>query len=58
MTLNLYLSFLQILLDDVKVSEQLIDLVFYLLVLLGAYRQVNFHFLEVLDPCLLFVDVY
>ncbi|KAH6813999.1 hypothetical protein C2S51_023017 [Perilla frutescens var. frutescens] len=29
----------QILLDDVKVSEQLIDLVFYLLVLLGAYRQ-------------------
>ncbi|KAI3449564.1 hypothetical protein Pfo_006229 [Paulownia fortunei] len=31
----------QILLDDVKVSEQLIDLVFYLLVLLGAYRQEN-----------------
>ncbi|KAG6415346.1 hypothetical protein SASPL_122757 [Salvia splendens] len=29
----------QILLDDVKISEQLIDLVFYLLVLLGAYRQ-------------------
>ncbi|KAL2238924.1 UNVERIFIED_CONTAM: Nodulin homeobox [Sesamum indicum] len=28
-----------ILLDDVKVSEQLIDLVFYILVLLGAYRQ-------------------
>ncbi|KAL3647930.1 hypothetical protein CASFOL_008898 [Castilleja foliolosa] len=32
----------QILLDDVKVSEQLIDLVFYLLVLLGAYRQENY----------------
>ncbi|KAL8530776.1 hypothetical protein ACS0TY_007715 [Phlomoides rotata] len=31
----------QILLDDMKVSEQLIDLVFYLLVLLGAYRQEN-----------------
>ncbi|XP_042035003.1 nodulin homeobox-like isoform X5 [Salvia splendens] len=29
----------QILLDDVKISEQLIDLVFYLLVLLGAYKQ-------------------
>ncbi|XP_041990693.1 nodulin homeobox-like isoform X1 [Salvia splendens] len=29
----------QILLDDVKISEQLIDLVFYLLVLLGSYRQ-------------------
>ncbi|KAK6141302.1 hypothetical protein DH2020_024938 [Rehmannia glutinosa] len=34
-------SHIQILLDDVKVSEQLIDLVFYLLVLLGAYRQVD-----------------
>ncbi|KAL0419958.1 UNVERIFIED_CONTAM: Nodulin homeobox [Sesamum radiatum] len=32
-------KFEQILLDDVKVSEQLIDLVFYILVLLGAYRQ-------------------
>ncbi|CAA0828151.1 Unknown protein [Striga hermonthica] len=31
----------QILLDDVRVSEQLLDLVFYLLVLLGAYRQEN-----------------
>ncbi|XP_042042013.1 uncharacterized protein LOC121787365 [Salvia splendens] len=29
----------QILLDDVKISEQLIDLVFYLLVLLGPYRH-------------------
>ncbi|KAG8389413.1 hypothetical protein BUALT_Bualt02G0226800 [Buddleja alternifolia] len=33
----------QILLDDVKVSEQLIDLVFYLLVVLGAYSQENHH---------------
>ncbi|EPS63187.1 hypothetical protein M569_11599, partial [Genlisea aurea] len=31
----------QILLDDVGVSEQLIDLVIYLLVLLGEYRQEN-----------------
>ncbi|XP_073137546.1 nodulin homeobox isoform X2 [Henckelia pumila] len=31
----------QILLDDVKVSEQLIDLVFYLLVVLGAYKKDN-----------------
>ncbi|KAL6500408.1 hypothetical protein OROHE_025774 [Orobanche hederae] len=30
-----------ILLDDVKVSEQLIDLVFYLLILVGSYRQEN-----------------
>ncbi|KAL6516057.1 hypothetical protein OROGR_019362 [Orobanche gracilis] len=29
----------QILLDDVKVSEQLIDLVFYLLILVGSYRE-------------------
>uniref|UniRef100_A0A5B6ZTY9 Homeobox domain-containing protein n=1 Tax=Davidia involucrata TaxID=16924 RepID=A0A5B6ZTY9_DAVIN len=29
----------QILLDDVKVSEQLLDLVFYLLIILGGYRQ-------------------
>ncbi|KAJ4727569.1 nodulin homeobox-like [Melia azedarach] len=29
----------QILLDDVKVSEQLLDLVFYLLIVLGHYRQ-------------------
>ncbi|KAM7521537.1 hypothetical protein LguiA_011439 [Lonicera macranthoides] len=29
----------QILLDDVKVSEQLLDLVFYLLIVLGGYRQ-------------------
>ncbi|XP_075524133.1 nodulin homeobox isoform X1 [Primulina tabacum] len=33
----------QILLDDVKVSEQLIDLVFYLLVVLGAYRKDHRH---------------
>ncbi|XP_073302747.1 nodulin homeobox-like [Primulina huaijiensis] len=33
----------QILLDDVKVSEQLIDLVFYLLVILGAYRKDHCH---------------
>ncbi|XP_042067235.1 uncharacterized protein LOC121810539 [Salvia splendens] len=38
-----------ILLDDVKISEQLIDLVFYLLVLLGPYRHVSIHFLEILD---------
>ncbi|KAG6385472.1 hypothetical protein SASPL_154307 [Salvia splendens] len=38
-----------ILLDDVKISEQLIDLVFYLLVLLGPYRHVSIHFLESLD---------
>ncbi|KAG6418633.1 hypothetical protein SASPL_120837 [Salvia splendens] len=37
-----------ILLDDVKISEQLIDLVFYLLVLLGPYRHVSIHFLEIL----------
>lgn len=30
----------QILLDDVKVSEQLLDLVFYLLIVLGGYKQV------------------
>ncbi|XP_021896883.1 nodulin homeobox isoform X1 [Carica papaya] len=29
----------QILLDDVKVSEQVLDLVFYLLIVLGGYRQ-------------------
>ncbi|CAA0832079.1 Unknown protein [Striga hermonthica] len=29
----------QILLDDVRVSEQLVNLVFYLVILLGAYRQ-------------------
>ncbi|KAL3849810.1 hypothetical protein ACJIZ3_011692 [Penstemon smallii] len=33
----------QILLDDVKVSEQLIDMVFYLLIVLGTYRQENQH---------------
>lgn len=33
----------QILLDDAKVSEQLIDLVFYLLVVLGAYRKDHCH---------------
>ena len=32
----------QILLDDVKVTEQLLDLVFYLLIVLGGYKQV-FH---------------
>lgn len=31
----------QILLDDVKVSEQLFDLVLYLLIVLGGYRQEN-----------------
>ncbi|XP_059625773.1 nodulin homeobox isoform X2 [Cornus florida] len=29
----------QVLLDDVKVSEQLLDLVFYMLIVLGGYRQ-------------------
>ncbi|KAI4373023.1 hypothetical protein MLD38_011193 [Melastoma candidum] len=29
----------QILLDDVRVSEQLLDLVFYLLIVLGGYKQ-------------------
>lgn len=38
---------LQILLDDVKVSEQLLDLVFYLLIVLGHYRQVVFSLLFV-----------
>lgn len=38
-TIN-YEFLLQILLDDVKVSEQLLDLVFYLLIVLGGYRQV------------------
>lgn len=32
----------QILLDDVKVTEQLLDLAFYLLIVLGGYKQV-FH---------------
>ncbi|XP_061375735.1 nodulin homeobox-like [Gastrolobium bilobum] len=32
-------KFEQILLDDVKVMEQLIDLVFYMLIVLGGYRQ-------------------
>ncbi|KAK9292724.1 hypothetical protein L1049_020703 [Liquidambar formosana] len=31
----------QILLDDVKVSEQLLDLVFFLLIVLGGYQQEN-----------------
>ncbi|XP_052302698.1 nodulin homeobox isoform X2 [Populus trichocarpa] len=31
----------KVLLDDVKVSEQLLDLVFYLLIVLGGYRQEN-----------------
>ncbi|KAJ6686538.1 NODULIN HOMEOBOX [Salix purpurea] len=31
----------QVLLDDVKVSEQLLDLVFYLLIVLSGYRQEN-----------------
>lgn len=30
----------QILLDDVKLSEQLIDLVIYSLIVLGGYKQV------------------
>ncbi|KAL4610401.1 hypothetical protein ACB092_08G047600 [Castanea dentata] len=34
----------QILLDDVKVSEQLLDLVFYLLIVLGGYKQENHNF--------------
>ncbi|XP_059429522.1 nodulin homeobox-like isoform X2 [Corylus avellana] len=34
----------QILLDDVKVLEQLLDLVFYLLIILGGYRQENHNF--------------
>lgn len=46
-TIHVSHMFQQILLDDMKVSEQLIDLVFYLLVLLGAYRQVIFHILDV-----------
>ncbi|KAG6394772.1 hypothetical protein SASPL_145362 [Salvia splendens] len=33
----------QILLDDVKISEQLIDLVFYLLVLLGISHHTQWH---------------
>lgn len=40
---------LQILLDDVKVSEQLLDLVFYMLIVFGCYEQVlpkpHFHVL-------------
>lgn len=37
---------LQILLDDVKVSEQLLDMVFYLLIVCGGVEQVlpNTHF--------------
>lgn len=35
-------KFEQILLDDVKILEQLIDMVFYMLIVLGGYRQV-FH---------------
>lgn len=31
----------QILLDDVKVSEQMLDLVIYLLIVLGGYEQVS-----------------
>lgn len=31
---------LQILLDDVKVSEQLLDMVFYMLIVFGCYEQV------------------
>ncbi|XP_062171968.1 nodulin homeobox isoform X2 [Alnus glutinosa] len=34
----------KILLDDVKVLEQLLDLVFYLLIILGGYRQENHNF--------------
>lgn len=36
----LYLLWLQVLLDDVKVSEQLLDLVFYILIVFGGYEQV------------------
>lgn len=32
---------LQILLDDVKVSEQLLDMVFYMLIVLACYEQVT-----------------
>lgn len=35
-----FLMTLQVLLDDVKVSEQLLDLVFYLLVVLSVCKQV------------------
>lgn len=36
----LYLLWLQVLLDDVKVSEQLLDLVFYILIVFGGHEQV------------------
>ncbi|XP_022998152.1 nodulin homeobox [Cucurbita maxima] len=32
----------QILLDDVKMSEQLLDLVFYMLIVLGGFKQENY----------------
>lgn len=35
-----YHSWFQVLLDDVKVSEQLLDLVFYILIVFGGYEQV------------------
>ncbi|KAM1815078.1 hypothetical protein TB1_027688 [Malus domestica] len=34
----------QVLLDDVKVSEQLLDLVFYILIVFGGYEQKNHNF--------------
>lgn len=33
-------SWLQILLDDVKVSEQLLDVVFYMLIVFAGFEQV------------------
>ena len=39
-TLMFFCLYIQVLLDDVKVSEQLLDLVFYLLIVLSGYGQV------------------
>lgn len=46
---SLYHLWLQILLDDVKVSEQLLDLVFYILIVFSGYEQVW------VNPLLLFM---
>ncbi|KAK2990556.1 hypothetical protein RJ640_019836, partial [Escallonia rubra] len=50
----------QILLDDVKVSEQLLDLIFYLMIILGGYRQEHYTStpVPVLHPALVACSLY
>ncbi|KAB1203021.1 hypothetical protein CJ030_MR8G017923 [Morella rubra] len=50
----------QILLDDVKVSEQLLDLVLYLLIVLGGYKQETHTFgpMPLMHPVLVACSLY